>query len=416
MEATSQGALGMYFDRILDSGPACHGKRATVGANAFTFFELSSMSALPFTQNQTSIVATAAHLANQFRSRSFPRSSEFPTEELQILIRAGLLGIVLPSHLGGLALGQEPGLRAVLLRVLKEIGRGNLPLGRLFEGHVNALLLLEEFGSLHQIARIAEDVMRHDAVLGVWNTGPHGSPQLTPLANGSYQLSGSKTFATGAARIQKAIVTAGLPDGGWQMCLVPLAEEGIHIRTESWNPLGMEASESFTVEFSQTQLAPDALVGRPGDYYAEPTFTAGAFRFSAVHLGGAQALFDSCIEFVHSSSRANDPFQRQRIGQMAVLLESGRQWLAQAGEWLENSLTDFRHLAAHAQMMRIATEEICTRIIHLVQLSVGARGLTVPEPFARTLRDLQMYLRQAGFDEAFQAIARHALQEHSASG
>ena len=62
-------------------------------------------------------------------------------------------------------------------------------------------------------------------------------------------------------------------------------------------------------------------------------------------------------------------------------------------------------------MMRIAIEEICTRVIQLVPLSVGARGLATPEPFARTLRDLQMYLRQAGFDGAFQAVGHHVLQE-----
>ncbi len=374
------------------------------------------MSALPFRHDQINPVVAAARLADHFRSRSFPRSTEFPVQELQAIAEAGLLGMALPSHLGGLGLGQEPGFRGMLLPMLKEVGRGNLPLGRLFEGHVNALLLLREFGSHRQIAKVADDVLRHHSVLGVWNTGPQGSPQLTPLADGSYQLCGVKTFATGAARIQKAIVTAALPERGWQMCLVPLSEAGIEIRSESWNPLGMEASESFTVEFSQGRLTPDALIGRPGDYYVEPTFTAGAFRFSAVQLGGAQALFDSCIEFVHSSGRANDPLQRHRIGQMAVFLESGCQWLAQAGEWLENSFTDIRHLAARAQMMRIATEEICTRVMQLVQLSVGARGLTVPEPFARTLRDLQMYLRQAGFDEAFQAVARYALREQSPCG
>jgi alkylation response protein AidB-like acyl-CoA dehydrogenase len=178
----------------------------------------------------------------------------------------------------------------------------------------------------------------------------------------------------------------------------------------------MEASESFTVDFLSLPLAPDALIGKPGDYYAEPTFTAGAFRFSAVQLGGAQALFDSCRDFILTLGRENDPFQLQRIGQMAVLLESGNQWLTRAGQWLEESFTDIKHLAVHAQMVRIATEEICTRIMQLVQLCIGARGLAVSEPFASTLRDLQMYLRQAGFDHAFQTVGRYALQENAVHG
>ena len=64
-------------------------------------------------------------------------------------------------------------------------------------------------------------------------------------------------------------------------------------------------------------------------------------------------------------------------------------------------------------MMRIAIEEICTRMIQLVEISVGARGLASSEPFARTIRDLKMYLRQAGFDQAFQTIGRHTLEENA---
>jgi hypothetical protein len=43
---------------------------------------------------------------------------------------------------GGLGLGTEPGDTVSLLALLAEIGRGNLSLGRLSEGHVNALLLV----------------------------------------------------------------------------------------------------------------------------------------------------------------------------------------------------------------------------------------------------------------------------------
>ncbi len=316
--------------------------------------------------------------------------------------------MTLPEHLGGAGIGFEPGLRADLLPILKEVGRGNLALGRIFEGHVNALILLQAFGAPHQLAQAARDV-REGRVFGVWNTGPPCSPRLAPREDGTFLLSGAKTFATAAARIQRALVTAALPEGGWQMCIVPLDTQGMTVDRNTWSPLGMEASESFTIRFSDVPLQPGALIGIPGDYYAEPVFTAGAFRYCAVHLGGAQALFDRCAQFIRTLGRENDPFHLQRMGQMAVLLESGRQWIAQAGAWLEAEPAGRELLAVRAQMMRIATEEICTRIIHLVQLSAGARGLAEAEPLSQTMRDLQMYLRQAGFDHAFQIVGRHAM-------
>ncbi len=360
---------------------------------------------------QADLVETAARLADNFRQHPLSSPNEFPIGELLALTQAELLGIALPARLGGAGIGLEPGSRGGLLPVLREVGRGNLPLGRVFEGHVNALLLLHAFGSDLQMARVADDVLRGNHVFGVWNTGPHQSPQLTPLANGDYRLSGSKTFATGAGRIQRAIVTAALPGGGWQMCLMPLSETELRIRPSTWEPLGMEATGSYAVDFPDITLPREALIGEPGDYYAEPTFTSGALRFCAVQLGGAQALFDAVCKFVDAQGRGDDPFQLQRLGQMAVLMESGDQWLKRSCAWLEASFSDSGSLPVRAQMMRIATEEICTRVIQLVELSVGARGLASSEPFARTLRDLQMYLRQAGFDQAFQVVGRHAIQE-----
>ena len=360
--------------------------------------------------DQSELVYTAARLADEFRANG-ASATEFPSGELQALANAGLLGVALPTRAGGAGLGIDLGKRGGLLPVLKEVGRGSLPLGRVFEGHVNALLLLEAFGSEQQVKRVAADVLGEQQVLGVWNTGPERSPQLVPLASGDYRMSGSKTFGTGAGRIQKAIVTASLPDGGWQMCLVPLSEVGVEVARNSWEPLGMEATESFHVHFRDVVLAREALVGRPGDYYAEPTFTSGALRFCAVQLGGAQALFDAVCSFLRATGRCEDPFQLQRLGQMAVLNESGKQWLARAAEWLEASHQDAGSLAVQAQMMRIATEEICTRVMQLVEVSVGARGLAASEPFSRTLRDLQMYLRQGGYDQAFQGVGRHAVEK-----
>ena len=365
---------------------------------------------------QADSVETAARLADHFRQHPPDGPTDFPVRELLALADAGLLGAALPIGLGGAGLGVERGLRGNLLPVLKEIGRGNLPLGRVFEGHVNALLLLHAFGSDRLMARVADDVLQGGHVFGVWNTGPAQSPQLTPMGDGSYRMSGAKTFATGVGRIQKAIVTASLPDGGWQMCLVPLTDVNLRIRRNSWEPLGMEATESYAVEFPNIALSEDALIGQPGDYYAEPTFTSGALRFCAVQLGGAQALFTAAAEFAKVQGRGDNPFQLQRLGQMAVLMESGDQWLARACDWLEASFLDSGSLAVRSQMMRIATEEICTRVMQLVEVSVGARGLTSPEPFARTVRDLQMYLRQAGFDEAFQGVGRHVIREQLPRG
>jgi hypothetical protein len=64
----------------------------------------------------------------------------FPEHAFEGLRRLGLVG---KPPLQSLEVGR-------LLRVFAAIGRGNLSVGRIYEGHVNALLLIRWFGSPSQ--------------------------------------------------------------------------------------------------------------------------------------------------------------------------------------------------------------------------------------------------------------------------
>ena len=70
----------------------------------------------------------------------------------------------LPPEFGGAALG---GL--ALCDVFRQIGSGSLPLGRLFEGHVNALDLVLRYGRREQVALVAREA-HEGKMFGVWNT------------------------------------------------------------------------------------------------------------------------------------------------------------------------------------------------------------------------------------------------------
>jgi hypothetical protein len=65
----------------------------------------------------------------------------------------GLLAAPLPPGLGGCGLGTVPEGAAPLCAALRLIGRASLPLGRLYEGHVNALRLVLRHGSPRPTAR-----------------------------------------------------------------------------------------------------------------------------------------------------------------------------------------------------------------------------------------------------------------------
>nr|MDQ6906599.1 acyl-CoA/acyl-ACP dehydrogenase [Chloroflexota bacterium] len=365
------------------------------------------------------LVARAVEIADYcaVHAAAVDRDDAFPDAEFRRIAEAGLLAAPLPRALGGMDLGIAPGTTLPLLDVLMQCGRGNLAVGRLYEGHVNALHLLHRFGSAAQLAAAAADVHERGALFGVWNTEAADGVRITSTADGAYRLAGSKTFASGAGHLTRPLVNGALPDGGWQMCLVPMeSATAARIDPSSWHPLGMRASASYRIAFDGVALGPDALIGAPGDYYRQPMFSGGAIRFAAVQLGGAMALLDATRAYLRDLDRTGDPYQRTRVGEMAIGVESGALWLRGAAALADRSPRadgdgDAERFVAYVNMARTAIERICLDAIRLTEQTVGARGLLPPHPFERIIRDLTLYLRQPAPDAALASAGRYVLEQ-----
>jgi alkylation response protein AidB-like acyl-CoA dehydrogenase len=349
------------------------------------------------------------------------RHDAFPQKEFELIAKAGLLTAPLDYAIGGLGLGIDTGSMHELLFVLRQIGRANLSVGRIYEGHVNALQLLQTFGTADQMAAYAKDVCEHHKIFGVWNAEETDGIKILPLGHGQYQLEGSKTFATGCGHIERPFVNGTLPNGAWQMCIVPMDEVATVSDSAWWQPAGMRATASYKVDFTGVVLDESALIGKPGDYYKQPWLTAGVVRFAAVQLGGAEALFYAVRQFLQDLNRTQDAYQEERLGKMAIALESGRLWLQGAADRLKEYAPTFggdpatsnpkaEALVAYANMVRTAIEQICMEAIQLAERSVGTRGLLPPHPTERIIRDLTLYLRQPAFDAALASVGRYALQ------
>ncbi|MEO6363892.1 MAG: acyl-CoA dehydrogenase family protein, partial [Caldimonas sp.] len=238
--------------------------------------------------------------------------------------------------------------------------------------------------------------------------------KLLPAQAGRWQLEGAKTFASGAGAVSRALVTARDAAGGWQMAIVATDIAGVVIDRSFLKPLGMRSSASYKVDFGQVVIESADLLGAPGDYYREPAFGAGAVRFAAVQQGGIEAIFDATRSFLRRLGRIDDPYQRARLGEMAMCVASGRQWLRAAAEQAVAAIeqpADTSPTTAHAHLTRTAIESNALRVLQLAERSVGARGLLAPEPFERLHRDLTHYLRQAGPDAAIAAAGAYVLAQ-----
>ncbi|GAB4041778.1 acyl-CoA dehydrogenase family protein [Spirosoma jeollabukense] len=346
----------------------------------------------------------------------------FPEDAFNWLAEAGLLSITLPDH----ELDFNRGQTARLLTLLKRIGSANLAVGRVYEGHINALYLIHLYASPEQRSNWYTDVIQHDRLFSVWNTQADNGVRMDEIATSTndtaYRLMGTKTFGSGGKWIQRPLITGDLratDRQGWQMAIVPTEQvDPIGQDKQFWKPLGMRASASFKLDFTDIQLKGDDLLGQPGDYLRQPYFSGGAIRFAAVQLGGAEAIYEATRQFLATLNRTDDILQQTRLAEMACLIESGNHWLQAAGEntdrWLAEG-ADWQKIVAYANMTRTAIEEICLRVMPLAERCVGARGLLRPHPFERIHRDLTLYLRQPAPDATLVDIGKFVLTNAQSS-
>jgi alkylation response protein AidB-like acyl-CoA dehydrogenase len=286
---------------------------------------------------------------------------------------------------------------AILFRILAAVGRGDLSVGRIFEGHVNALLLIRLFGTTGQREHY-QGLAARGSIFGIWNTD---LPEKPVLLHGN-ELSGSKNFASGADGLSHAIITVSTSEGP-RMIIVPLANRPID--RSWWKPLGMRASGSHIVCFDGMEIDDDWLLGGVNNYTKEPWFSGGALRFAAVHVGGMHAVLDATVTHLRSAKRLSDSYQRHRLGQMAIAVETGYAWLDRAaGLWGEIGSSRGIGIVTTADAARLAIEEAALCVLESAERGVGAAGMIAPHPLERLIRDLRTYLRQPNPDRALAAV------------
>ena len=360
------------------------------------------------TASLKAIDALEAAFANVPRGVVAPdRHDTPPVEGLRLLREAGVLTAVLSAAHGGQDLCSVS--HTVQLRdLLIAVGRVSLVLGRLYEGHVNAHQLVQIYGSADARRRMAEDAWAGH-LSGVWNTEPSiGGLKVTPDGDG-YVLHGAKSFASGAGFVTRPLVPAELPDGQ-RLMIVPALEPGERADLSLWRVQGMRSSATGTSDLSGIRVDPECVIGEPGDYVRQPTFSGGAWRFLAVQTGGIEAVFEIHRQHLLRTGRGSDPHQLARLGQAGTAVETARLFVARAAAAAVRTDVPADTVVAAVNLARGGVERAGLDVIQLAQRSIGLQGFLEPHPFDQASRDLATYLRQPGPDYALTHAATHLLE------
>lgn len=340
--------------------------------------------------------ARALAIVNQLIEfgHQYDAASVFPAESMRTLARAGLHRDFASPDAGGTTFTDIAERYSALMDVLRIIGRADLSVGRLFEGHVNALALFEWYGSPEQVSQLSRS-LGTGTFYGIWATEPHPGVRIVVGAEGGMTLEGAKCFASGAGGLAHAIITAQLPTGIRQLVIVAADDPG-RADLSRWRVRGMRASNSGTYDLTGISLAQGDLLGVPGDYDLDPRFTAGAWRFTAVQLGGIEALLSETRSAMSVSARA-DPLQRAKFADCVVATRTAYLWVRECAARAAAQDPDG---SAFAQLTRGVVERAGLDAMELATRIVGTRSAVDGQRIDKIIRDLSLYLRQAGPDHA----------------
>ena len=328
---------------------------------------------------------------------------------LRALINTGRADLPLPGR--GRTLERWSALAAIAAQ--------DLSLVKLFEGHTDAMAILAEAGEA------AAHGSRSEApAYGMWAAEPPGARVLfRPTADGRVTLTGTKAWCSGAAALDRALLTVwpdaaanGGSDGsqreGPWLADVDLRQPGVTIDDARWKAVGMADSASASVGL---EAPPARLVGRAGFYLSRPGFWHGGIGIAACWHGAACAV----AQALHARARAAgagaagnaDPgwHRALALGEVDRLLSANAALLREAAAWVDRHPD--RDARAWALRTRAASDECAQQVLRAATRAMGAGPLCHDEGFARLAADLPVFIRQSHGDRDLVALGHELLQQ-----
>jgi alkylation response protein AidB-like acyl-CoA dehydrogenase len=257
----------------------------------------------------------------------------------------------------------------------------DLSLGRLSEGHADALAILAE----------ADRKPVDNAAYGVWASRSKSTRTVAERVSGGWQLRGAKEFCSGSGIVDRALVAAETSEG-LMMFDVDVDQQVTSVVPDSWPSVGMAASHSETLEFGGPPIDDDDVIGSAEFYLERPGFWFGAIGVAACWYGGAVGVVNDLIKSL--SPEPND-FVLADLGDCVSALETMRGALKCAAHGIDEDPDD---RARAARFRALVTRQIvhagALRVLERTASAGGARPLCLDANQSRRVADLFVYLSQ----------------------
>ncbi|UQN05713.1 acyl-CoA dehydrogenase family protein [Deinococcus sp. QL22] len=324
----------------------------------------------------------------------------------EALRRSGYARLTLPAAEGGL--GASLTQFAAAQATLGEAGAG-LALILAMHGHIvgaafGGRTLPDELLNALADASLAGKLLNalaSEPELGSPSRGGLPRTAATSDPAGGWQISGRKTWATGARALDFALVNAATPDGQVGRFLVDLKGAGVTIEPTWTGALALRGSGSHDVVFdgAAARLHAPPSSGHPAS--AAWFWTA----IAATYLGVGFAALHALTAYAHQRTPtalgapiATLPRVQENIGRIAADLHAARAFLhAATQQW------DAQPDGAAVPLIGAAKAYATNAAVSATDLAVrtaGGAALTPALPLERLLRDARAGLTHPPSDEA----------------
>jgi alkylation response protein AidB-like acyl-CoA dehydrogenase len=296
------------------------------------------------------------------------------------------------------------------LSLVRRVAAADASVGRIFDGHLNAVERLAVHGPRPLAERELALVADGELLAGVWGgepRGDEGEPAMVVTTSEGEVLRGVKTFCSGAGGLQRAAVLARDPAGGAPLLVwADLTDERrVRIDTAWYQGSGLVSSESHRVVFDDTPVC--ARLGGPGAITRRPWFARDALRTAASWAGMGDTAVEAALRELATRPDTGE-LEALAAGRVLTARATIDAWLARAADAMDASAGDLAAVALHG---RAAITAACRELLDEAARACGSHPFARGGDLDRARRDLELFLLQHRLDPLLARAGAAALKE-----
>jgi alkylation response protein AidB-like acyl-CoA dehydrogenase len=344
----------------------------------------------------------------------------FPLEVIKKLGRLGYMGAIFPEKYGGAELGYVE-----YAIIIEELSRVDGSVGIIVAAHTSLCSNhIYKAGTEEQKQKYLTKLATGEWI-GCWSlTEPEAGSdaagtRTTAVRDGNeWVINGSKTFTTNAhyadVCIGMAVTDRTAARHGISAFLVEKDMTGFRAGRKE-NKLGLRASATGEVIFSNCRVAESQLLGKPGEGFVDSLriLDGGRVSIAALSIGMAQGAYDAALKYSKMRKQFGRPiseFQaiQHKLVDMATKIDASRLLTYRAAKMLDAG----KRITRESAMAKLFASESAVWIAGEAVQIFGGYGFIKDYPVEKFYRDVKLCTIGEGTSEIQRlVIARQLLKD-----